>query len=60
MLYFFKVAITGEEDFIIALEHELLSLNYETLVDVAQGLKTVTEHLIKVIIHNIISINYIQ
>ena len=33
----------------IALEHELLSLNYETLVDVAQGLKTVTEHLIKVI-----------
>lgn len=42
----FKVQIpTGEESFLVAFDLELYSLDYEPLVVLAQGLRTIVNHV---------------
>ena len=47
--YILQVPVSKEDDFLVALEYEVLSMDYEKLIEVAQGLKTITEHVKQVL-----------
>ena len=46
--YILQVPLS-KDDFLVALEYEVLSMDYEKLIEVAQGLKTITEHVKQVL-----------